>query len=80
MLEGLQKKGYEVFDGGATFYLWIKNPDGMNSSQVADIMLERGVVVTPGSGFGKEGEGFFRIALTVPEERIREALERIPES
>jgi LL-diaminopimelate aminotransferase len=41
------------------------------------LLEETGVVVTPGSGFGKFGEGYFRIALTVNEERLQEAMERI---
>jgi LL-diaminopimelate aminotransferase len=40
-------------------------------------LLEAGVVVTPGAGFGEHGEGYLRFALTIEEERIREALERI---
>lgn len=77
-VEGLKKKGYQVFDGGATFYLWIRNPAGRSSTEVATEFLERGLVVTPGNGFGKAGEGYFRMALTVSEEKIREALELIP--
>jgi LL-diaminopimelate aminotransferase len=41
------------------------------------ILIDIGVVITPGIGFGKYGEGFVRFALTQPEERIREAIERI---
>lgn len=78
MLEGLKQLGYEVFDGGATFYLWVTCPNGRTSAEVCTDLLERGVVVTPGHGFGKAGEGFFRIALTVPEERLKDALKRIP--
>jgi LL-diaminopimelate aminotransferase len=78
MIDGLKRLGYEVFDGGATFYLWITCPGGKSSAEVCSDLLERGVVVTPGSGFGKGGEGYFRIALTVPEERLKEALKRIP--
>ena len=78
MLEGLQSLGYQVFDGGATFYLWIKNPPGKTSAQIAAEFLDAGVVVTPGSGFGAQGEGYFRVALTVPEEKLKEALKRIP--
>lgn len=78
MIDGLKKLGYEVFDGGATFYLWITCPKGKSSTETCADLLERGVVVTPGNGFGKAGEGYFRIALTVPEERLKEALKRIP--
>lgn len=78
MVEGLKNLGYQVFDGGATFYLWVRNPAGKTSADTAADFLDKGIVVTPGNGFGKMGEGYFRIALTVREEKIREALSRIP--
>lgn len=78
MKQELEKAGFEVFDGGATFYLWIKVPGrSMSSSDWAWKAMDEGVVVTPGSGFGSAGEGYFRIALTLPEERLREALKRL---
>jgi LL-diaminopimelate aminotransferase len=78
MVQGLKALNYEVFDGGATFYLWVKNPRGKTSADTCADLLERGLVCTPGSGFGKQGEGYFRIALTVPEEKLKEALARFP--
>jgi LL-diaminopimelate aminotransferase len=78
MVEGMRQLGYNVFDGGATFYLWVKNPPGKTSADTCADLLERGIVCTPGSGFGKQGEGYFRIALTVAEERLKEALKRFP--
>lgn len=78
MLKGLQQKEYEVFDGQSTFYLWIKTPAQRKSMEVCDQLLEKGIVCTPGIGFGSMGEGWFRMALTVPEERLQEALQRIP--
>jgi LL-diaminopimelate aminotransferase len=60
----------------ATFYLWMEVPDG-NSMAFAEKLLEAGVVVTPGVGFGEHGEGFVRFALTQPVARIEEALERM---
>ncbi|MBN2333085.1 MAG: LL-diaminopimelate aminotransferase [Deltaproteobacteria bacterium] len=78
MVDSLRKAGFTVASPKATFYLWIKNPSGMDSASVATMLLEQtGVVVTPGSGFGASGEGFFRISLTVPEERLQEAGDRI---
>lgn len=77
MVEGLQRLGYKVFDGGATFYLWVSNPKGKSSVEVCADLLEKGIVVTPGNGFGAAGEGFFRIALTVAEEKLTEALKRM---
>ncbi len=78
MVSGLEQLGYDVFDGGATFYLWVRTPTGKTSADTCTQLLENGIVCTPGSGFGKQGEGYFRIALTVSEERIKEALKRFP--
>ena len=59
-------------------YLWVPLPAGIQSGPFADRALEeQGVVVLPGSGFGAGGEGYFRIALTVPAERIEEAVARL---
>ena len=62
----------------ATFYLWLPVPDGYTSvSLAAKILDDAGVNVTPGNGFGEYGEGYFRVSLTVPDERLDEALERL---
>ena len=62
----------------ATMYLWVPLPTGEPSEEFARrLLLEQGVAVMPGSALGAGGEGFFRIALTVPEERLREAAARI---
>ncbi len=78
MGEALEKGGYRVFPSDATFYLWVKTPEGESSMGFAQRLLEeKGVLVTPGVGFGEFGEGYFRISLTVPDERLKEAAERI---
>ena len=78
MVDFLKKAGFTLTAPQATFYLWIDNPAGMTSAEVSTMFLEKaGVVVTPGSGFGDAGEGYFRISLTVPEARLNEAGERI---
>jgi len=62
----------------ATFYLWVKTPGGQPSAQFAGrVLTETGVVLTPGNGFGQYGEGYFRISLTIGEDRLSEALSRI---
>jgi LL-diaminopimelate aminotransferase len=62
----------------ATFYLWVAVPQGFNSAGFARHLLEKcGVVVTPGSGFGRHGEGFIRLSLTVADERLDQALARL---
>lgn len=78
MVAGLQKIGLRVDPPRATFYLWIESPKGYTSTQTTVHLLEQtGIVTTPGNGFGDPGEGYFRISLTVPEERLQEAVERL---
>ncbi len=77
-VEGLNRMGWDFPKNEATFYLWIPVPTGMRSVDFANMLLEKcGIVVPPGNGYGSEGEGFFRVALTVPEPRLKEALERM---
>lgn len=77
MVKGLREAGFEVASSKATFYLWIRVPKGYTSAQLTTRLLEKGVVVTPGSGFGDPGEGYIRIALTQKRNRLEEAIERI---
>ena len=78
MTEALEKIGLQIYKSDYTFYLWIKVPEGYTSSEfVGRLIDEAGIVCTPGNGFGEYGEGYFRISLTVPTERLLEAAERI---
>jgi LL-diaminopimelate aminotransferase len=78
MVKGLQDVGFEVESPRATFYLWIKVPEGYTSAELTERLLEdAGLVVTPGNGFGEPGEGYFRIALTQKRERLAEAVQRL---
>lgn len=77
MIKGLGEAGFEVEPPEATFYLWVKVPDGYTSAQTAAQLLDKGVVVTPGNGFGEPGEGYIRMALTQKQDRLAEAIERI---
>lgn len=77
MVPEMKKAGFELDTPKASFYLWIKVPAGYSSAQLAARLLEKGVVVTPGNGFGDPGEGYFRIALTQKKERLEEAMQRI---
>ncbi len=78
MVKGLREIGLEVDQPKATFYLWIKVPQGYTSAQFATLLLENaGIVATPGNGFGDAGEGYIRMALTVDESRLEEAIERL---
>lgn len=74
----LKNAGFEVEKTKGTIFLWVKVPKGYTSSSFTEEVLDQAhVIVTPGSAFGEQGEGFFRIALTVPEERLIEAVQRI---
>jgi LL-diaminopimelate aminotransferase len=75
LVETLCKIGYKCDKPKATFYVWV-NCKG-DSLQFAKKLLDVGVAVTPGIGFGKFGEGYARITFTQPKERIVEACNRI---
>ncbi|MFH1488905.1 MAG: LL-diaminopimelate aminotransferase, partial [Pseudomonadota bacterium] len=77
MVRGLEGAGFKLEKPKATFYLWVRVPEGFTSTQIAARLLEEGVVVTPGNGFGEPGEGYFRIALTQKRDRLAEAIKRI---
>jgi LL-diaminopimelate aminotransferase len=65
----------------ATPYFWVRVPDGHTSESFTELVLEEaGVLVSPGPAYGPSGEGFFRISLTVPDERLEEAVRRIESS
>ena len=78
LYEGLKNLGFHLVKPEATFYLWSNVPAAFDSSRfVTHILKEAGVLATPGNGFGSPGEGYVRFALTVPVERIKEAVQRI---
>lgn len=78
MVAGLRKAGLDPEVPKATFYLWCPIPKGTTSTAFTSLLLtECGIVTTPGSGFGAPGEGYIRMSLTVPKERIQEAVDRI---
>jgi LL-diaminopimelate aminotransferase len=78
LVKGLRQAGWKIDPPRASFYVWIPVPRGYSSTEFAAKLLDQvGIVVTPGNGFGRHGEGFFRVALTVPQARIEEAVKRI---
>ncbi len=78
LIKGLDSLDWKAISPKATFYVWIKIPGKIDSIKFSALLLEKAnLVVTPGVGFGKYGEGYIRMALTVPEERINEAIERV---
>ena len=81
LVEGLKKLGWPIEKPKATIYVWAPVPAGMNSTDFAALLLDKaGVVVTPGIGYGESGEGYFRMSLTLPTERLEEGLRRIEEA
>jgi LL-diaminopimelate aminotransferase len=77
MVNGLKEIGFEVESPKATFYLWIEVPKGYTSAQFTTKLLDKGVVVAPGNGFGEPGEGYVRIALSQKRSRLEEAVQRM---
>ncbi len=78
LVGGLQKLGYDVEPPKATFYIWMPVPAGMTSMAFTGHLLEQaGIVTIPGNGLGEPGEGYVRLALTVPKDRLEEALARL---
>ena len=76
----LREIGVEVEASKGTIYVWAPVPEGYTSTTFAELVLEEAaVIVSPGSMYGPSGEGFFRISLTTPDERISEAVERMRE-
>jgi LL-diaminopimelate aminotransferase len=72
--------GVDVDPPRGTIYVWAPVPEGHTSTTFAETVLEEAaVVVSPGSMYGPGGEGFFRISLTTPDERLTEAVERMRE-
>ncbi|MCM8781350.1 MAG: aminotransferase class I/II-fold pyridoxal phosphate-dependent enzyme, partial [Candidatus Omnitrophica bacterium] len=78
LIQGLCKLGWQVKPPLATFYAWLKTPKMKDSIKFSKLLLDKAnIVVTPGVGFGKYGQGYIRVALTVSKEKIREAVERL---
>jgi LL-diaminopimelate aminotransferase len=63
LVAGAKSAGLTVYGGVNAPYIWVRTPGGLTSWQVFDrILREANVVITPGSGFGSKGEGYFRIS------------------
>ena len=76
--EAVAKTGMMVFGGVDAPYIWVKTPDGLTSWQMFDRMLrDLNVVITPGSGFGAQGEGYFRISAFNSRQNAEEVAQRL---
>ena len=78
MVETLNGLGWSLKPPLGSCYVWAPVPEGDSSASFADRLLDTtGVFVAPGNGYGARGEGFVRFSLTVPDDRLAEAMERI---
>lgn len=78
VLDLLNSLDIKVKEPKGSIFVWAQVPEGYSSQQFSEELLEKeGIVVTPGIAFGQLGEGFFRIALTVEEQRLKEAGRRL---
>lgn len=78
MVEALTAMGLDVPSPKAGLYVWARCPEGWTSAALATELLEKhAVVVTPGRGYGEHGEGYVRLSLTTPDERVEEGLSRL---
>jgi LL-diaminopimelate aminotransferase len=79
--DALREIGVDVTPPKGTIYIWAPVPSGHTSASYCELVLEESaVVVSPGGAYGPNGEGFFRISLTVPDARLAEAVERLRDS
>lgn len=78
LYHGLKGLGMDLMKPKATFYLWVRVPRHFTSMSFAGYLLDKaGVLATPGNGFGDDGEGYIRFALTASVPKMQEAVERI---
>ena len=78
VVAGLRALGLEVIPPKAGLYVWTRVPEGYTSAKFTELLLEeRDIVVTPGTGYGESGEGYVRLSLTTPDERVEEGLRRL---
>ncbi len=78
LAEGLEQAGFKFQKPKATFYFWVKTPKGISSEEMVAILLEQaGIIASPGSGYGPEGEGYIRLAIVSDESRLGEAKKRL---
>lgn len=79
VVKTLKSLGFECEPPKASLYIWMPIPKEFASSQefAMELLVEQGVIISPGIGFGKYGEGYWRISLTTPDHRLDEGLERM---
>lgn len=81
IVKGLHSLGWQIEAPKATLYVWVPVPKGYTSAEFVSLLLDKcGILVPPGNGYGAAGEGFFRIALTVADDRMHEAIQRMADA
>jgi LL-diaminopimelate aminotransferase len=81
LIDGLNSLGWKLNKPKATFYMWVPVPKGETSASFVEVLLEKcGILTVPGSGYGSFGEGYVRFAITIPKERIKEAIKRMKDA
>jgi LL-diaminopimelate aminotransferase len=81
VVDALRAIGLQADSPKGSIYVWTKVPEGYTSASFCELVLEKAdVVVSPGSSYGASGEGFIRISLSTPDDRLREAVQRIEKS
>jgi LL-diaminopimelate aminotransferase len=80
LITALRRIGLHAEPPKGTIYVWVPVPEGYTSGSFADLVLTQAdVIVSPGAAYGPSGEGYVRLSLTVPDERLEEAVRRIEE-
>ena len=78
LVDALRGIGMEITPPRASLYVWARVPEGYRSAEFAAMLLEeKDIVVTPGSGYGEYGEGYIRLSLTLPDEHLTKAVQRL---
>ena len=78
LVDALRGIGMEITPPRASLYVWARVPEGYSSAEFAAMLLEeKDIVVTPGSGYGEYGEGYIRLSLTLPDEHLTKAVQRL---
>ena len=78
VVKAVKAMGMSVAVPRASLYIWAKIPEGYTSAEMAQLLLEElDVVVTPGSSYGKYGEGYIRLSLTTPDEQVEKGCQRM---
>lgn len=78
LVDALRGIGMEITPPRASLYVWARVPEGYSSAEFAAMLLEeKDIVVTPGSGYGEYGEGYIRLSLTLSDEHLAKAVQRL---